>query len=395
MANRLKKELAVAIVACTLTACGGGGSSSSDNGGNVNFETLSISAQPHAEGVVVSWTNVSGASSYTVYTDNDEISRTSPASGTQSTTCSASPCRIVTRSNGLQHVLVVANGTRYRSADMAVVTGAMNDTGYDKCFGTVNSLGSNSADCATAPAAAGQDGVKGRDANTSLVKTGAGPKGFDFTKLDVSGNELDDNASEWRCVRDNVTGRIWEVKQTDTTIVLNDDFDDNASLYDGRRTFNFSGDTPAVTTGQVADVTFSGSVDHLIDQANNDELCGKTNWRLPSQQEMLGILDMSTLDISTTTYPQLGEFEMKTTEAIGSSGSNETFIHATYLTATQLLSNSASIHVIDARNKYIGAAFKTGGQQLATYTKDSNCVKPSSSSDACVYAGYFARLVSY
>ncbi|WP_430460761.1 DUF1566 domain-containing protein [Thalassolituus sp. LLYu03] len=456
MAYELNKQLMVALLAATLAACGGGsGGSSSDNtggdtsggdtsggnnsggdtsggnnsggdtsggdtsGGNNSGgdtsggdnsggdtsggdgtdeeprQNLAISAQPHAEGVVLNWLAVTGATSYTVYMDNSAIDADSPATSRQNVSCSASPCRVVTPNNGLQHVLVVAEGTAYQSDDLAVVAGAMNDTGYDKCFGTVNSLGSNSADCATAPAAAGQDGVNGRDANTALVKVGAGPKGFDFTKLDVNGNEVANSATAWRCVRDNVTGRTWEVKQTDTTIALNDDFTDDASLYDGRRTFNFAGDAAYLATGQVADVAFSGSVDYLINQANNDQLCGKTDWRLPSQQEMLSILDMSAVDVSTSTYPQLGAFEIKSTEAIGSSGGYETFINSGYLTATQVLGNSDAIHIIDARNKYISAAFKTGGQQLGTTAKDSSCIKPTSSSGSCVYAGHFARLVSY
>ena len=34
-----------------------------------------------------------------------------------------------------------------------------------------------------------------------------------YTKLDINGNELSDDAIEWTMVRDNVTGMVWEVKQ--------------------------------------------------------------------------------------------------------------------------------------------------------------------------------------
>lgn len=40
-----------------------------------------------------------------------------------------------------------------------------------------------------------------------------GHAGFSFTKLDANGNELLANATDWSCVKDNVTGLIWEVKQ--------------------------------------------------------------------------------------------------------------------------------------------------------------------------------------
>ncbi|HOP23574.1 MAG TPA: hypothetical protein PLX38_12515 [Gammaproteobacteria bacterium] len=36
--------------------------------------------------------------------------------------------------------------------------------------------------------------------------------GFSFTKLDMSGNPIPASATQWSCVRDNVTGFVWEVK---------------------------------------------------------------------------------------------------------------------------------------------------------------------------------------
>ena len=36
-----------------------------------------------------------------------------------------------------------------------------------------------------------------------------------YTKLDASGNDLPDDEASWVLVRDNVTGRIWEVKTDD------------------------------------------------------------------------------------------------------------------------------------------------------------------------------------
>ena len=398
MATMRNKQLALALLTATLAACGGG---SSGGGSSSAFNNLNVNVQSHGEGVLLSWDAVEGASGYTVYTDNDEISRSSPAAGTRSTTCSSSPCRVVTGGSGLQHVLVVAEGTDYRSRDLKVVAGAINDTGYTACAGSVDNMQSNNADCATALLAATQDGGNGRDADTGLLKSGAGPKGFDFTKLDEFGDELADNATEWRCVRDNVSGRIWEVKQTDLTVPVNADFDDDADLQDGRRTYNFSGSSPYLLTGEAADVTFSGSVDTLINLANTTGLCGKTDWRLPSLQELLGVLDYSTLDVSTTSYPQLGESAMKTTEAIGTSGGYETFNEASYLTATENVANNNAVYYVDVRSKKAGMVFKTGGQQLAIYTKDSNCVAPGTSTPApatattCAYAGHFARLVSY
>ena len=67
------------------------------------------------------------------------------------------------------------------------------------------------------PATAARTATHGRDALAragQLQKVGGGEAGFDFTKLDANGNALPASATSWDCVRDNVTGLIWEVKTT-------------------------------------------------------------------------------------------------------------------------------------------------------------------------------------
>ncbi|PIE36235.1 MAG: hypothetical protein CSA53_08130, partial [Gammaproteobacteria bacterium] len=92
--------------------------------------------------------------------------------------------------------------------------GKLNDTGIT--WGGNYPNGSN-ADCSGVEIAA-QDCSHGRDARAlagTLVKIGGGEAGFDFTKLDNSGNELAATATGHSCVRDNVTGLVWEVKTDD------------------------------------------------------------------------------------------------------------------------------------------------------------------------------------
>lgn len=48
-----------------------------------------------------------------------------------------------------------------------------------------------------------------------LLKSGRGKAGFDFTRLNANGDEQDGSADSWSCVRDNVTGLVWEVKADD------------------------------------------------------------------------------------------------------------------------------------------------------------------------------------
>ncbi|MEX2366288.1 MAG: hypothetical protein WD601_06750, partial [Pseudohongiellaceae bacterium] len=117
---------------------------------------------------------------------------------------------------------------------LTVVPYALNDTGKTTCGDFAFDSGqrspehSNQIDCVngdtdpqghTLPEPSAQDAYIGRDylAQTSGLasKTGAGLAGFDFTKLDASGNALPANASDWNCVQDNHTGLMWEVKKTE------------------------------------------------------------------------------------------------------------------------------------------------------------------------------------
>lgn len=67
----------------------------------------------------------------------------------------------------------------------------------------------------------GQDASFGRDADGAQLSTD-GHAGFSYTKLDLNGNPLPSSASSWSCVRDNVTGLVWENKQADFTIETTD-----------------------------------------------------------------------------------------------------------------------------------------------------------------------------
>jgi hypothetical protein len=101
------------------------------------------------------------------------------------------------------------------------VQAALNDTGIEQSS-------DNASFQATEPAThPGQDARFGRDAAAAegaLQKTGSGSKGFDFTKKEFSGAEIDasvttagDAAEELACVTDNVTGLTFEVKVNDNT----------------------------------------------------------------------------------------------------------------------------------------------------------------------------------
>jgi len=114
---------------------------------------------------------------------------------------------------------------------------------------------------------------------------------FDFTKLDVSGNELpSDFTSEsvWNCTRDNITGLFWEVK--------NKDPESPRYLFKKIAWFDPNVYTNAGDPGQ-NDVSKCINVSHNtmehIQFANESAWCGHTDWRLPTIEELRSIVDYS------------------------------------------------------------------------------------------------------
>ena len=78
-----------------------------------------------------------------------------------------------------------------------------------------------------------------------------------YTKLDASGNVLDDSAIEWAMVKDNVTRLIWEVKT------------DDSGIHDKDNTY-----------------TRQDAQDVFIAQLNADNYGGHSDWRLPTVKEL-------------------------------------------------------------------------------------------------------------
>ena len=171
----------------------------------------------------------------------------------------------------------------------------LNDTGVTR-QGSSNAI--NSSHQADYP---GQDGQRGRDiiaSNNMLTKAGRGEGGFDFTRLDDIGDEVDDVSQPWRCVRDNVTGLVWEIKTT------------NGDLHGRRHTYSwyaqennggYSGPlNPATPSCSLSDC----NTEDFVEAVNAQGLCGFYDWKLPSHNELLSIVHLgkSTSPMLDTDY---------------------------------------------------------------------------------------------
>jgi hypothetical protein len=100
-----------------------------------------------------------------------------------------------------------------------------------------------------------------------------------YTKLDASGNDLADSATNWAMVRDNVTGLIWEVKTDDGGI---HDKGDTYTWYDSNNATN--GGDPG-TPGDGTDT------EDFIDELNVSNFGGHSDWRLPTRMELAMLIN--------------------------------------------------------------------------------------------------------
>lgn len=102
-----------------------------------------------------------------------------------------------------------------------------------------------------------------------------------YTKLDSQGIDLDSGAENWAMVRDNITGLIWVVK-TNFDGVKN-----YIDLNDADNTYTWcSQDGVTGTCGP-------NNTHDLINNLNYSNFGGSTNWRMPTINELAGIVDYS------------------------------------------------------------------------------------------------------
>ena len=105
-----------------------------------------------------------------------------------------------------------------------------------------------------------------------------------YSKISNAGILLPDTATlgaganDWACTKDNKTGLIWEVK---TKLNLNDTYT------------NYTLDYPTSTTYTSSKFGNSTNSDGFVNAVNKRSLCGATNWRLPTLEELMSIIECS------------------------------------------------------------------------------------------------------
>lgn len=148
----------------------------------------------------------------------------------------------------------------------------------------------NDADGDAIPA--GQDGHYGRD--VTAADNIDGTAGFSFTKLDpVNGGDLASNASAWGCVRDEVTGLVWEVKDESPGSIHHPNFayswfsSSPSSIGAG-----VNGGKSGAGNCNISDTSLTKcDTEELVQRVNESALCGVSNWRLPTRNELMSLVD--------------------------------------------------------------------------------------------------------
>ncbi|WP_341327142.1 DUF1566 domain-containing protein [Methylotuvimicrobium sp. KM2] len=259
------------------------------NSGGSSEDTVSVTVNPVP--IITEITPISGTFGETV-----EISVTGvhlPLTMVLGIDGQNQPCSIVQRSStqaefdcwldtvGIWDLLIQSNSTI--NGGVPIITGVthftvnnikqLNDTGITRCSNA------NSPTNLICPVTGfpGQDAEFGRDAQAmagTLQKIGGGDAGFDFTKLDNDGRPLPASATEWDCVKDNVTGLIWEVKTKSGLRSMYNTY----TWYDGF--FGYQGSNNSC-------IGSSCNTYSYVQVVNEQGLCGANDWRMPDVNELL------------------------------------------------------------------------------------------------------------
>lgn len=108
---------------------------------------------------------------------------------------------------------------------------------------------------------------------------------------------LGNGANDWVCTKDNTTNLIWEVKTDDDGFR---DKDWTYSWYDPNAATNFGGSGVA-NRGTICKFISCDTFSYTK-ELNSSKLCGQTQWKTPSYNELLELVDTNTWSVKSDTF---------------------------------------------------------------------------------------------
>ncbi len=197
----------------------------------------------------------------------------------------------------------------YGSKVTAKATGKLNDT-------SIKFTGKNDTEnhphCSTVDLGfVKQDCELGRDADSIIgfhnPNDGDGDSGFSFLKVSSTGAPLVASETDWSCVKDNVTGLMWEVKTDDNGL---HDKDDTYNWYNTDTKANGGATGPENDDGAICSgynvsnsATFCNT-QAFVARVNAAGLCGYNDWRMPTVTELQSIVSYQTIDYINPTIDE-------------------------------------------------------------------------------------------
>jgi hypothetical protein len=154
-----------------------------------------------------------------------------------------------------------------------------------------------------------------------------------YTKLDSQGKTLPSDAKEWRCVKDNATNLIWEVKTSD----------DGLQGKNNRYSWESTSENQANPKDAKPSCTILNTCDvaHYAKAVSASKLCGLNNWRLPDIHELNSIVKpMKRNSIDMNYFPN-------------TQGS-------IYLSSSEAFDNDMLVHGVDFDMSYADVFYKGG-----------------------------------